>query len=981
MAAKKKKPTFNWESSVFGREDKKNEFIEKWEKAEGYEKGQTAQFWIDLLTMLRDEYMSGSNEIKALSPTSMISFEERVNVGHTKFIDGYITYSKVLIEQKNASVELDELLPQSNGELLTPYEQAKEYAVSLPYTKRPRWIILCNFREFRFYDQEVLGSETIFRLYDLNKPEVMDFFRDVLMEPSMESKQVILERKVSYEAGTFIGKLYDELYSCTVEYNRSEWVSGRRINMIMSEDQSYAINLFCVRLAFLFYAEDSSVFGKNRIFCNYVFGTGDWHDRPLSEVRKRIKEVFAVLEMSEDTSERMRVFDLTEDDELLKFPYVDGGLFKPVYGYTEDGKPKDIELPPLSYEFVEIIRSTRIKFNWADISPAVFGAMFESTLNPEQRKKGGMHYTSVENIHKVIDPLFLDDLVVELTEILKESVEITKVEKLEAFRDKLGEVVCLDPACGSGNFLTETYMSLRKLENIAIKELMELGGTNRKSRVKLNQFYGIEINELACQVAKTALWIAEAKMYDEERRVAGVMSRFLPFGENSNILCANALRVDWDTCFEGIESLKARGLKYIIGNPPFVGAKKLTINQRNDILSVFGDYVAIDYVCAWFYKAIKYIQSTNIDVCLVSTDSIFRGITVLEFWNNYVVLPELKANIIYSYEFFNWESDSVDSASVSVGVVAFRSGVVPQPILYTHNGKEYVPCINWYNSATPNVAIIRWRYPIVKFMPKVYVGAQTTDGDILKFDEIFYNNLVNKYPQIRSCLLPYVDANTLLRGKRLYRLFIANDEDLDVAMSCEEIRELFDKVRSYRSSSSFSSLEPWKYVDNVSYSRGFLLFRSLADSYLNEHMVIGVLNSKSFVGNSFFITDDVSDELYALLNSKVYYRWVKLINGLQYGSILSNNAYSWNSFPAVLDSSFAESGCHIRDIIESESNNRTFEEVCKTETMSQSLKYALAENDVIVNKAYGISGLCSDQVLDSVLVERYLELTKGKFSS
>ena len=441
------------------------EFAAKW-KGRGYEKGESQPFWIELLQKV----------LQVEDPFSIISFENRVKLSNTSFIDAYIKPTHVLIEQKSIEKDLRSSIPQSDGTTLTPFQQAKRYASELPYSDRPRWIVICNFQEFHVYDMEnPQGEPEVIFLKDLEK----EYHRLSFLVDDTNA-HIKKELEVSIQAGEIVGVLYDKLLA---RYRDPD-----------NPESQKALNKLCVRLVFCLYAEDAGIFGSKNMFHDYMsqFSAGDF--------REKLIKLFRIL----DTLPEDR--DPYEDERLLAFPYVNGGMFA-----------GDIEIPKIDEEIRELIlQRASDDFDWSQISPTIFGAVFESTLNPETRRAGGMHYTSIENIHKVIDPLFLDDLKAELADIKATTVAKTKKDRAYAFQDKISKLKFFDPACGSGNFLTESYTSLRRLENEALKIIYGsdrvIGEFNNPIKVSINQFYGIEINDFACSVAQTALWIAESQM-------------------------------------------------------------------------------------------------------------------------------------------------------------------------------------------------------------------------------------------------------------------------------------------------------------------------------------------------------------------------------------------------------------------------------------------------------------------------------------
>ena len=510
-------------------------FAKNW-KDRGYEKGDSQIFWVELLTTV-----FGVTEI-----SQFISFEDQVHLDHTSFIDGYIEKTHVMIEQKSINKSLTAAIRQSDGSMLTPFEQAKRYSSELPYSKRPRWIVTSNFQSFYIYDMEKPGGDPeIIQLENLEK----EYYRlQFLVDEGNTNLQ--REMEVSIAAGEIVGLLYDALAKQYVDPT--------------TERAMKSLNILCVRMVFCLYAEDAGIFGQHGMFHDYL------EEFDARKMRKAMIELFQIL----DTKPEDRDPYLKDDNpQLAAFPYVNGGLFA----------NEDIEIPPFTDEIRNLLlEKASADFDWSEISPTIFGAVFESTLNPETRRSGGMHYTSIENIHKVIDPLFLDDLKNELKEIQQITVQRTKDKKLRDFQTKLSNLRWLDPASGSGNFLTETYISIRRLENEVIKELQRgqiTFGFNESSpiHVSIDQFYGIEINDFAVTVAKTALWIAESQMMKETEDIVHMNLDFLPLTTNAFIVEGNALELDWESVVSKYE------VSYIMGNPPFVGARWMGEKQKEDV--------------------------------------------------------------------------------------------------------------------------------------------------------------------------------------------------------------------------------------------------------------------------------------------------------------------------------------------------------------------------------------------------------------
>ncbi|MCM1357593.1 MAG: methylase, partial [Prevotella sp.] len=541
-----------------------------------------------------------------------------------------------MIEQKSVNLDLRKAIKQSDGTYLTSFQQAKRYASELPYSKRPRWIVTCNFVEFLVYDMEKPNCEPEqILLANLVKESYRLRF---LIDTGNDS--IKKEMEVSLKAGELVGKLYDLILQ---QYKNPS-----------NHESLKSLNMLCVRLVFCLYAESSGIFGKHKMFHDYL------KDFRATEIRPKLIELFRVL----DTKPEDR--DPYLYDTLAMFPYVNGELFA----------DEDIEIPKFTEEIVSLLlNNASEEFDWSDISPTIFGAVFESTLNPVTRRAGSMHYTSIENIHKVIDPLFLENLNNELENIMEIQISKTKIKRLEEFRDRLAHLVFLDPACGSGNFLTKTYISLRRLENKALRAIYDgqkMFNLDGLIKVGIHQFYGIEINDFAVTVAKTALWIAESQMMKETKEIVEHDLDFLPLKSYANITEANALRIDWESV------VPKEKLSYIMGNPPFVGYSLQSKEQKADILSIYVDENGkpyktagkIDYVAGWYFKASS-LALYGIQTAFVSTNSITQGEQVASVWKP--LYERFGVSIDFSYRTFRWDSEASLKAHVHCVIVGFST--------------------------------------------------------------------------------------------------------------------------------------------------------------------------------------------------------------------------------------------------------------------------------------------------------------------
>ena len=685
------------------------DFATSWQ-GKGYEKGESQVFWIELLTQV----------FGVEHPSAFISFEDKVRLDHTAFIDGYIAATHVLIEQKSIEKDLGAPIRQSDGSLLTPFQQAKRYSSELPYSQRPRWIVTCNFREFWVYDMEQPNGEPQkILLANLGK----EYYRlQFLVDEGNEHLR--REMEVSVKAGELVGMIYDQLLK---QYRDADGSSAKRGvdgssakhtagEPPASQEILRSLNILCVRLVFCLYAEDAGLFPTRTSFHDYLA------NYKASQIRSALIRLFEVLDTPLDRR------DPYLDEDLAVFPYVNGGLFGNVGSqikqinqnvegqnqFDQFGKfvNKNIIIPQFTEDLKTLIlEKASADFDWSEISPTIFGAVFESTLNPETRRSGGMHYTSIENIHKVIDPLFLNDLRKEFESIVGtvetqravslqgRAVSLQVKQRLAAFQDKLASLTFLDPACGSGNFLTETFLSLRRLENEVIQAMY--GGNRQLNfegtiKVNISQFYGIEINDFACTVAKTALWIAESQTLHETSSIIGVDLNFLPLKTNAYIHEGNALRMDWAELFTNNNGSQIKQIDqneaadeqfdkfgqfvnnkypdYIMGNPPFVGKKEQSKAQKEDVFNIFGKKWKgignIDYVACWYKKAAELMQSNPaIHAAFVSTNSITQGEQVATLWKPLQEQYNLQFN--FAYRTFRWDSEADIKAHVHCVIIGF----------------------------------------------------------------------------------------------------------------------------------------------------------------------------------------------------------------------------------------------------------------------------------------------------------------------
>ena len=913
-------------------------FAKNW-KNRGYEKGDSQIFWVELLTTV-----FGVTDI-----SQFISFEDQVHLDHTSFIDGYIEKTHVMIEQKSINKSLTAAIKQSDGSMLTPFEQAKRYSSELPYSKRPRWIVTSNFKSFYIYDMEKPGGDPeIILLEELER----EYYRlQFLVEEGNTNLQ--REMEVSIAAGDIVGLLYDALAKQYVDPT--------------TERAMKSLNILCVRFVFCLYAEDAGIFGRHGMFHDYL------EEFDAKHMRKAVIELFQVL----DTKPKDR--DPYLEESLSAFPYVNGGLFA----------NENIEIPQFTEEIRQLLlEKASADFNWSEISPTIFGAVFESTLNPETRRSGGMHYTSIENIHKVIDPLFLDDLKNELEEIRQIPVQRTKEKKLKEFQKKLAGLRWLDPASGSGNFLTETYISIRRLENVVIKELQ--GGQitfgfdgSSPIQVSIDQFYGIEINDFAVTVAKTALWIAESQMMKETEDIVHMNLDFLPLTTNAFIVEGNALQLDWE------DVVPKNQLSYIMGNPPFIGYSLQSKEQKNDILSIYMDEKGkpyktagkIDYVAGWYFKASKFMQGTAIRTAFVSTNSITQGEQVAGVWKP--LYERFGIHIDFAHRTFRWDSEASLKAHVHCVIVGFSVAQnLKKRKLYVDGRFKEVDNINAYLISAPNVFIETRTKPLCNVY-KMTSGNRPADGGHLIIEENEYQDFLDNEPKAIPYIKRLSGATEFINNKKRWCLWL-------VGVSPAELRKMpkvMERIELCKADRLTGADDRKKLAETPA------LFRETKNP--DTAIVVPRHSSENrryipfgFIGKDMILTDaamcipEAGVYEFGVLESNIHMAWVRAVCG----RIKSDYRYSkdivYNNFPwptpteqqkqkieqtaqAVLDARSLYPDCSLADL---------YDEL----TMPPELRKAHHQNDIAVMQAYGFTkgseAYKSEAACVAELMKRYEQL-------
>lgn len=906
-------------------------FSEYW-KGKGYEKGESQAFW---LSLLRDVY-------GVEHPEQFITFEEQVHLDHTSFIDGTIPSTKVLIEQKGLGKDLRKPIKQSDGTLLTPFQQAKRYITELPVSQHPRWVVTCNFSTFYVYDMERPGGEPEeILLENLEK----EYYRLQFLVDS-GNEHLKREMEVSIAAGEIVGLLYDEF--------------AKQYADPTSERAMKSLNVLCVRLVFCLYAEDAGIFGRHGMFHDYLA------EFDARRMRRALTDLFKIL----DTPPEDRDPYLKDDfPELAAFPYVNGGLFQ----------DENIEIPPFTEEIRELILNKASDgFNWSEISPTIFGAVFESTLNPETRRSGGMHYTSIENIHKVIDPLFLDGLKAEFTGICEIAVAKTKERKLKEFQKKLASIVFLDPACGSGNFLTETYISLRRLENDVLRELqqgqMVFGdATWNPIQVSINQFYGIEINDFAVTVAKTALWIAESQMMKETESIVLMQLDFLPLKTNASIIEGNALRIDWE------EVVPKYKLSYIMGNPPFHGFTFMTKEQKADMQAIFPGVKNLDYVCAWYKKASDYIANTKIEVAFVSTNSIVQGETVSRFWDF------MKDDVInFAYKTFVWDSEASAKAHVHCVIIGFSKISRSDKFLYDNGRATLAKNINHYLIDGENI-LVRSRNKPICDVPKMIYGNKPADGGNLIIEDEDLNDFISRDPNSKKFIYPLLGASEYIKGKKRWCLWLVGASP-DELKKCPLILERVRKCKEVRENSVAAGIRKFAATPTLFAQRtqpvdkDFIIVPRVS-SQARRYVPMGFIKAGTIVTDRVQIIPDASLYDFGIIISNVHMAWMRttcmrLKSDYSYSKDIVYNNFPW---PEPTDAQKAKIEQTAQAILDARAlyPDSSLADLYDEVLMPPELRKAHQNNDRAVMQAYGFD---IKTTTESKCVAELMRLYKQKTS-
>lgn len=928
-------------------------FVERWKAEEGSEDRQARSFWIELC----QEVLNIANA------THVLDFERRVR---GKTIDVFYEDMGILIENKSRGCDLDKQYERGRNEggdarLVTPYQQARWYADNItPRSIAPKWIVTCNFDEIRIYDTDEEYPEKSFETIALE--ELPELVHRLSFFTHKENSRLEREKNLSVQAGEIVGRLYDELSS---QY--------RNIDTDLAEQRS--LNVLIVRLVFLLFAEDAGLLQEHQAFYKYL------QSYEVEDMRMALRDLFAVLDTPED--ER----DPYMREKLRAFPYVNGGLFA-----------DDIIIPQFDEAArIDLLEHASAGFDWSKISPTIFGAVFESTLNPTTRRSGGMHYTSIENIHKVTGPLFYDALLDELTNIEGLRIEKERRFKLRAFQEKLASIKVLDPACGSGNFLTETYLSLRKLENRVIEDLqgdqISLGGDMNPVQVSIDQFYGIEINDFAVSVAKTALWIAELQMMEITQEISQVWLEPFPLKANDNIVEGNALRMNWN------EVLPAEECDYVIGNPPFLGASNCSTGQKQEIVDLYGRIRlsnSLDYVSGWYFRACEYMNNNpSIRSAFVSTNSITQGEQVYPIWHT--LMERFGAKICFAWRTFIWDSEATDMAHVHCVIIGLSCdpALTDTRQIFDANRVVRVKNISPYLVDAPNVLICS-RSKTVMHAKKMVSGNKPSDGGNFILSENDYHVLIETEPEAGAYIRTYIGSTEFINGRKRYCLWLSG-VSVDKIAEMPAVFERVERVKQFRLKSTAKSTRDKASTPNefffVAYTGEPYLLIPQVSSERRQYVPIGFMQPNVIASNLVSVIPNATLYDFGVMTSRIHNSWMRTVAGrlksdYRYtASVVYNNfvwpgAYSKSDLTTPVEELVApEQRGRIEQtaqaILDARANHpdATLADLYDPEKMPADLRAAHQANDAAVEAAYGVDFNGDEEKIVAHLFELYAQLT------
>lgn len=846
-------------------------------------------------------------------PKSSIARLQKGNQNLTK-TDGEISWKKKLlfreVKKKDLHLEISEL--EEN------------------YKHDERFLIVTDYKTFLAID-----TKTNERL-DIEFKDLIKHFDFFLPWAGMEKSQYASENPADVKAAVKMAKLFDEI---------------KKDNPDTSTEFLHGLNVFLARLLFCYFAEDTNIFGKDQ-FTNAI---ASHTQEDGSDLDSYLEKLFEVLNTPPNKRKKLPNY-------LTEFPYVNGGLFDRYY-----------PVPKLSRKS----RTAMVEngeLNWSAINPDIFGSMFQASIGEEQRDNLGQHYTSVPNIMKVIEPLFLNELYEELEKAKG------KKKKLLELLDRISKIKIFDPACGSGNFLIIAYKELRKLEMLILKETRMM----QYSSITLSQFYGIEIDDFAHEIAQLSLWLAEHQMNTEFFQELGVNNPTLPLKKAGNIVLGNACRIDWEI----VCPHKPDEEVYILGNPPYVGYALQTIDQKNDMslaLNKIPNYKKLDLISCWFYLSSNFIQNTNSKFSFVSTNSICQGEQVILLWPH---IFSKNLEIEFAYQSFKWKNNASYMAGVSVVIIGIRNLGNGVKNIFNNNNYKRANSINAYLVPGSNIIVKPRVSPISNFKSMNKGSSPGDDGNLL-LTKSEYLQIIDHFPEARKIIKKYIGADEFLYSKERYCIWVENQKDLSIANKVNLIKERFERVKNFRliskkEATRKKALIPYAF-DEKKYQDSDCIIVPQTTSELREYIPVGFLNSENVISNAARVIYDGEPWLFGIISSKIHKVWVLSVSGrletrIQYSNTLCYNTFP---FPDISDVRKQEiTQCVFRILEEREKHpEKTLAELYDPDKMPPGLKEAHEANDTVIERCYRSKPFATDEERLEYLFseyERMIELEKNR---
>lgn len=787
------------------------------------------------------------------------------------------------------------------------------------YKYNPRFIIVTDFVTLLAIDTKT--NETL----DIQVKDLGKHYAFFLPWCGMEKSQHINENPADIRAAYKMDKLYQAIVSDNTEHYR---------------DHSHDLNIFLSRLLFCFFAEDTGIFEKEGIFTNLV-------DSQTSENGDGLKDLFATLFTILNTEESKRSGFASH---FLEFPYVNGGLFE-----------TEIHLPTFTSTSRKLIIECG-KLDWSSINPDIFGSMIQAVVHPGQRENLGMHYTSVPNIMKVIEPLFLNDLYSELD---KSKNDFNKLTKL---RERISKIRIFDPACGSGNFLIISYKELCKLEIQIIKHLdlqdsfaSQDGWNNTTSGITLNNFFGIEIDDFAHQIAKLSLYLAQHQVNQQFEKEFGKLKPILPLKESGVIKSKNATRIKWDDVCNRKDQFGNEYEIYVVGNPPFEGSRKQQEQQKLDIKNTFESitrlYKSLDYVAIWYFRMAEYISGfKNIKGALVSTNSVTQGEQVSLLWP---LVYKSNIEIFFAYQSFKWSNLAKKNAGVTCVIIGFRNIEKGPKRIYV--GKQYISVdnINPYLVEGKFIEIYRRKKPLSRDLPPISFGNMPNDGGHLLLDQSEYIELVEAYPEAKKVIKKATGSFEFINGVSRYCIWV-DQTNLCIAEKIPPILRRFELTKSHRLNSKDKGTNklasrPNQFRDLKQAIKSSIIIPSVS-SERRTYIPIGILGSDTIVTNSAQVIYDSEVYVFAIVTSQIHMAWVRAVSGrlktdLRYSAEISYNSFP---FPNITDKQKESLTTHVYNILEEREKypEKTMADLYDPDKMPVGLREAHKYLDQAVDQLY-----------------------------